>query len=215
MRECNPPRSHFLSARLHSLSLPSCVCIHGGRDLFRHLPIGIFLRLPRSVDGFAFHFPFHHPRRRLLVVLGLGKQNFFSVPSSRDRPSLFPSFQDLRLSSLFCALDDPDPSAVLALVAAAPAALLGRPNAEGEALVHVAAGRGRADVVRALADRAASAGGRGVDLLAAADGAGDGALVWAARQGHTEVMRLLLDLGCDVNRANEVGDVGWAETNLS
>ena len=149
------------------------------------------------------------------IVLGLGKQNFFSAPSSRGRPSLFPPFQDLRLSSLFCALDDPDPSAVLALVAAAPAALLGRPNAEGEALVHVAAGRGRADVVRALADRAASAGSAAVNLLDAADGAGDGALVWAGRQGHTEVMRLLLDLGCDVNRANEVGDVEWAETNLS
>ena len=90
-----------------------------------------------------------------------------------------------------------------------------RPNGEGEALVHVAAGRGRSDVVRALADRAASAGSAAVNLLDAADGAGDGALVWAGRQGHTEVMRLLLDLGCDVNRANKVGDVEWAETNLS
>ena len=103
----------------------------------------------------------------------------------------------MRLSSIFCALDDPDPSAVSSLIAAASADLLGRPNADGEALVHVAAGRGRADVVRALADKG------GVDVLVA-DKAGDGALVWAARQGHTEVLRLLLDLGCDVNRVNKV-----------
>ena len=158
-------------------------------------------------------------RRRIRVPFSIPSSQKTSARSSRTRqtklllrhvitqPAFLPSFQDLRLSSLFCALDDPDPSAVLALVAAAPAALLGRPNAEGEALVHVAAGRGRADVVRALADKTASAGSGGaIGLLAAADGAGDVALVWAARQGHAEVMRLLLDLGCDVNRANEVGE---------
>ena len=115
----------------------------------------------------------------------------------------------MRLSSLFCALDDPDPSAVLSLVAAASADLLVRPNADGEALVHVAAGRGRADVVRALAEK-----GGGVDVLAAADKAGDGALVWAARQGHAEVMRLLLDLGCDVNRVNKVGEFRVVQKDL-
>ena len=118
----------------------------------------------------------------------------------------------MRLSSLFCALDDPDPSAVLSLVAAASADLLVRPNADGEALVHVAAGRGRADVVRALAEKGGSGGG--VDVLAAADKAGDGALVWAARQGHAEVMRLLLDLGCDVNRVNKVGEFRVVQKDL-
>lgn len=110
-----------------------------------------------------------------------------------------PDFQDMRLSSIFCALDDPDPSVISSLIATASPDLLGRPNADGEALVHVAAGRGRADVVRALADKG------GVDVRVV-DKAGDGALIWAARQGHTEVLRLLLDLGCDVNQVNKVSE---------
>ena len=105
----------------------------------------------------------------------------------------------MRLSSIFCALDDPDPSVISSLIVAASADLLGRPNADGEALVHVAAGRGRADVVRALADKG------GVDVRVM-DKAGDGALIWAARQGHTEVLRLLLDMGCDVNQVNKVSE---------
>ena len=61
----------------------------------------------------------------------------------------------------------------------------------------MAAGRGRRDVVRALAEK------EGVDVFAV-DGAGDGALIWAARQGHTEVLRLLLDKGADANQVNKV-----------
>ena len=103
----------------------------------------------------------------------------------------------MRLSTLFCALDDADPTLITSLVVTASAELLGRPNANGETLVHVAAGRGRRDVVRALAEK------EGVDVFAA-DEAGDGPLIWAARQGHTEVLRLLLDRGADVNQVNKV-----------
>jgi ankyrin repeat protein len=77
--------------------------------------------------------------------------------------------------------------------------LLEQLNSDGEALVHVAAGRGRRDAIEILAAKGAN--------LAAVDRAGDSALSWAARQGNNDVLQFLLSKSGDINHANNVSDV--------
>jgi len=69
-------------------------------------------------------------------------------------------------------------------------------NKHGEGAVHVAAGLGQLDILKALASK-------GIPL-GVTDYRGDNAVYWAARQGHEDVIQFLVSQGVSVNLQNKV-----------
>lgn len=66
----------------------------------------------------------------------------------------------------------------------------------GETAMHVSAGAGQYEVVRYLHLKGASSG--------SVDRRGDTPLFWAARHGHAQVVRYILEEKADVNFVNKV-----------
>ncbi len=67
---------------------------------------------------------------------------------------------------------------------------------QGEGAVHVAAGLGQLDILKALA-------AKGADLNLT-DYRGDSPIFWAARQGHEDIIQYLVSQGAQINQQNKV-----------
>ncbi len=68
-------------------------------------------------------------------------------------------------------------------------------NNHGEGAVHVAAGLGQLEILKALASKGTN--------LGVTDYRGDSAVYWAARQGHEEVIQFLVSQGVLINQQNK------------
>ena len=107
---------------------------------------------------------------------------------------------------LFRATEDGDLARVTGLLDENPGLLNAREEPWGATLLHVAARRGRANLVEFLIEH-------GLDVNARDQGDNASPLHWAAGEGHLEVLQVLADAGGDV-----VGDgddhqlqvIGWA-----
>merc|ERR1719471_2558258 len=88
------------------------------------------------------------------------------------------------LSAIFCAIEEDNKSGLEELLNVANIDV-NQANKHGESGVHIAAGLGRLEMLQVL-------NGHGADL-GAVDVQGDNAVYWAARQGHSGVIRYLVE----------------------
>ncbi len=98
------------------------------------------------------------------------------------------------MSALFCAVEEGDEEKLSKLLPMCSS--VGLSNRRGESVVHVAAGLGKTAILQLLASRGAD--------LTLADCRGDHPAIWAARQGHLDALKFLVERGVDINERNKV-----------
>ncbi|XP_071743998.1 death-associated protein kinase 1 isoform X5 [Lepeophtheirus salmonis] len=98
------------------------------------------------------------------------------------------------LSAIFCAIEEGNVAGLDKLLSMANIDV-NQTNKHGEGAVHIAAGLGQMDVLKALANKGANIG--------LVDNQGDSAVYWAARQGHEDIIQYLVSQGVHINQQNK------------
>ncbi|XP_071743996.1 death-associated protein kinase 1 isoform X3 [Lepeophtheirus salmonis] len=101
------------------------------------------------------------------------------------------------LSAIFCAIEEGNVAGLDKLLSMANIDV-NQTNKHGEGAVHIAAGLGQMDVLKALANKGANIG--------LVDNQGDSAVYWAARQGHEDIIQYLVSQGVHINQQNKTGE---------
>lgn len=108
------------------------------------------------------------------------------------------------LSAIFCAIEEDNQEGLKKLLSMASIDV-NQSNKQGESSIHIAAGFGRLEIMKILAQKGAN--------LGLVDHQGDSTIVWAARQGHTETIKYLVSQGVHLNMINKVRPrwAGWLD----
>ncbi|XP_059080756.1 death-associated protein kinase 1-like isoform X2 [Tigriopus californicus] len=101
------------------------------------------------------------------------------------------------LSAIFCAIEEDNQEGLKKLLSMASIDV-NQSNKQGESSIHIAAGFGRFEIMKILAQKGAN--------LGLVDHQGDSTIVWAARQGHTETIKYLVSQGVHLNMINKGGE---------